>query len=242
MTGCRAWLALGAALAAGAASIALASVAGAPGISAQAFALDSALAWQREHWHEAWRWWTAAWLHLSGLHLAANAAGLALLMALGCAARLPATAALSWALAWPLTHLGLLLAPGLHAYVGLSGVLHAGLACAAVSLLLHPVESGPRDPSSPLRTPPRAAAAALERGRRAVGLAVLVALVAKVLGERPWAGTAGRSVEGWDIPVAVGGHASGLIMGVLTSLLVHAWARALFARRLSRAAASWPAE
>ena len=43
-------------------------------------------------------------------------------------------AALAWALAWPLTHLALLAEPALLRYGGLSGVLRAGAAVAAVAL------------------------------------------------------------------------------------------------------------
>ncbi|MBI3369691.1 MAG: hypothetical protein HY021_14955, partial [Burkholderiales bacterium] len=34
-------------------------------------------------WREPWRWWTAAWVHWSGLHLAANLVGAALVSMLG---------------------------------------------------------------------------------------------------------------------------------------------------------------
>ena len=73
---------------------------------------------------EPWRWWSAAWVHYSGLHLAANLAGLVLVAALGWAAAVDRAGALAWGLAWPLTHLGLCLQPSLTHYGGLSGVLH----------------------------------------------------------------------------------------------------------------------
>src|SRR5574343_827235 len=85
-------------------------------------------------WEEPWRWWSAAWVHLSPRHLAANLVGLALVALLGTAVRAGWRAAAAWALAWPLTH-GLLLAqPALARYGGLSGVLHAGVAVAALHL------------------------------------------------------------------------------------------------------------
>lgn len=139
---------------------------------------------------EPWRAWTAAFVHYSALHLAANVAGTLLVGALGVAAKLPVRSAIAWALAWPLGHAGLLLRPDLLHYGGLSGVLHAGVACAAVGLV------------------------AQGRGRRrAIGVAMLAVLVAKVLGEAPW-GEALRRTAGWDIAIAPLAHASGLIAGV----------------------------
>ncbi|OYU93368.1 MAG: hypothetical protein CFE45_20935 [Burkholderiales bacterium PBB5] len=137
---------------------------------------------------------TAAWVHLSGLHLAANLAGTALVAALGVAAGCGQRAAFAWALAWPLTHLALLAQPALAFYGGLSGVLHAGVAVAAWQLL-------------------RA-----ERGvRRAIGAALLIGLVAKVLAESPWAGPL-RQVPGWDIPIAPLAHTAGALAGWLCAL------------------------
>jgi rhomboid family GlyGly-CTERM serine protease len=148
-------------------------------------------------WSEPWRWWSAAWVHLSVRHLLANLAGAALVLLLGRVARLPREAAWAWALAWPLTHLGLLLAPELLRYGGLSGVLHAGVAVAAVAL----VRCGER------------------RGERVLGALLLTGLCAKVLGERPWAHTL-VTPPGWDIAVAPLAHASGTVWGVLLAVLL----------------------
>lgn len=82
-------------------------------------------------------YWTCAWLHANSRHLLANLAGLALVMLLGWTWRLPSHSALAWALAWPLTHLALLLDPRLDTYYGLSGVLHAGVGVIGVSLITH---------------------------------------------------------------------------------------------------------
>jgi len=82
-------------------------------------------------------YWTCAWLHANTRHLLANLAGLALVMLLGWTWQLPPRSALAWALAWPLTHLALLLDPRLATYYGLSGVLHAGVGIIAVSLITH---------------------------------------------------------------------------------------------------------
>ena len=159
-------------------------------------ALDPALLrWQPElAFTQPWRWVSAAWVHLSALHLAANLLGTALVAALGRAAGCGGRAALAWALAWPLTQGGLLAQPALQQYGGLSGVLHAAVAVAAWQVL-------------------RA-----ERGRRrAIGGALLAGLLAKLLLEAPWQGPL-RQVPGWDLLIAPGAHASGVAAGLLCAL------------------------
>jgi rhomboid family GlyGly-CTERM serine protease len=140
---------------------------------------------------EPWRFWSAAWVHLSALHLQANLAGGALVLALGWAARVPPRAALAWALAWPLTHLGLLLMPELTRYGGLSGVLHAGVAVAGVVLLRRAT-----------------------RAERRLGAVVLAVLLLKLLLETPWRGPLAYPA-GWDIAVAPLAHATGALSGAL---------------------------
>lgn len=177
--------------------------ASAPWLLLCALAAGGALLAWRAGWAAAWRWqpelaaaqpWraiTAAWVHLSALHLAANLAGTALVAALGVVAGCGRRAALAWALAWPLTHLALLAQPALAFYGGLSGVLHAAVVVAAWQLL-------------------RA-----ERGlRRAIGAALLAGLLAKVLLEAPWASPL-RQAPGWDIPIAPLAHAAGVLAGLL---------------------------
>jgi rhomboid family GlyGly-CTERM serine protease len=80
-------------------------------------------------------WWTCAWVHANTRHLVANLGGLALILSLGWVLKMPPRAALAWLLAWPITHLALLLDPRLEAYYGLSGVLHAGLSVIASMLI-----------------------------------------------------------------------------------------------------------
>ncbi len=149
---------------------------------------------------EPWRAFTAAAVHYSPLHLGANLAGAALVGALGVVAQVPGRIVLAWLLAWPLTQAGLLLRPDLLHYGGLSGVLHAGVAAAALWLVVH------------------------DRGRRQwIGAAILAVLTIKIIAESPW-GPAVQAREGWDIAVAPFAHASGAICGVLCarlSLLLH---------------------
>jgi rhomboid family GlyGly-CTERM serine protease len=158
----------------------------------------SLLDWQPTRaWTEPWRWWTPVAVHHSPLHLAANLAGTAVLAWLGWSARADGAMAWAWALAWPLTHLGLALRPELLHYGGLSGVLHAGVAVIGMHLL--------------------------RRQRRAWGATLLIGLAAKLLLEQPWGPAVQRS-SGWDIAVAPWGHLSGSAAGVLCAALV--WATA----------------
>jgi rhomboid family GlyGly-CTERM serine protease len=162
--------------------------------SSRALALV-ALSWQpRLAGSEPWRWWSAAWVHLSEQHLLGNLAGAALVAALGWAAEVPRRAAWAWLLAWPLTHLGLLLQPQLQRYGGMSGVLHAGVAVVAVHLLARP-----------------------QRRARALGGAIAAGLVVKIVLEAPWQGPLLRSPH-WDIAVAPLAHLLGVAWGALCAL------------------------
>lgn len=144
-------------------------------------------------WSEPWRVFSAALVHRDLQHLLANVAGCAVVAWFGWAARLPMQAAWAACTAWPLTQGLLWWALGLTHYVGLSGVLHAAVAVAAVML------------------------AARGPGReRAVGAAVWAGLLIKVLLETPWA-AAVQTLPGWDFPVAVAAHATGLVSGTLVA-------------------------
>jgi rhomboid family GlyGly-CTERM serine protease len=143
---------------------------------------------------QPWRAWSAAFVHWSVRHLAANMAALLLVGALGAAAGCPGRATLAWALAWPIGHALLLVQPRLLHYGGLSGVLHAGVAVAAWQLV-----------------------AAARGARRAIGIAVLAGLAVKLLLEAPWAGPV-RTMAGWDIPIAPLAHATGALAGLCCAI------------------------
>ncbi len=145
---------------------------------------------------EPWRAFSAAFVHYSTLHLLANLVGAILVGALGWFARVPASVAIAWLLACPLTQVGVLARPELLHYGGLSGVLHAGAACVAMHLILH--ARGPR---------------------RAIGVLLLGALAIKVVSEVPW-GPALRHPAGWDIATAPFAHASGLVAGLASAALL----------------------
>lgn len=145
---------------------------------------------------QPWRWFSAAWVHLSATHLAVNLAGLAVVSWLGVRASATRADALAWATAWPLTHLALLAQPALQRYAGLSGVLHAGVVVVALRLWR---SSTPRE--------------------RALGIAVLAGLAIKLLLEEPWLGALRRNAQ-WDFAVAPGAHLAGALAGGLCALLL----------------------
>ncbi len=151
-----------------------------------------ALDWQA-HWTpaQAWRLWTAAFVHWSPQHLLANLLGCAAVAAFGVAAGVSRPFVWAWLVAWPLTHAGLAVAPQVQHYGGLSGVLHAGVAVAALSL----------------------AGEATGR-RRLIGVAVLAGLIIKLVLERPWQGPV-QTVAGWDIPLVPLAHVTGTASGLL---------------------------
>lgn len=192
---------------------------------------------------EPWRAWSAAWVHWSPLHLGANLAGLAVLAALGREAALPREAALAWGLAWPMTQAALLVRPELAHYGGLSGVLHAGVAVAALWLLAGPdadagagrdTDAGAGSSSctrsggdknrqaqaAGARTPTRNR----NRSRRRIGAAIAMGLLAKLLLERPW-GPALQHPDEWDIAIAPLAHAAGALAGGLCAVGALAVAR-----------------
>jgi rhomboid family GlyGly-CTERM serine protease len=148
-------------------------------------------------WRQPWRSVTAAWVHWSHQHLLMNLTGSAALAWLGWRASLGPRAVAAWALAWPLTQLGLLLQPALRHYGGLSGVLHAAAAITAATLL----------------------ARGGDRRNRLVGGLLVLGLLAKLVFEQPWA-AATQAVEGWDFALAPAAHASGALAGLLAWALV----------------------
>ena len=121
----------------------------------------------------------------------ANLLGCAVVAAFGVAARVSRPWVWAWLAAWPLTHAGLALVPQLQHYGGLSGVLHAGVAVAALRL----------------------AGQATGR-RRVIGGAVLAGLAVKLLLERPWHGPT-QIVAGWDIALVPLAHVTGAVSGLL---------------------------
>jgi len=166
------------------------------------FAPHAALDWQPAGaLAQPWRAWTAAFVHWTPWHLAANLFGCTVVAAYGIAAHVPARAAAAWLVAWPLSHAALALQPQLTSYGGLSGVLHAGVAIATWHLVMHGHGT-----------------------RRLIGGAVMAGLAVKLLLEQPW-GAPTRTVAGWDFPLAPLAHATGALAGLACAALADALTR-----------------
>ncbi len=183
-----------------------AAVAAVLGMAALALALTGApreaLDWQPQlAATQPWRLWTAGLVHLSPGHLLANLAGCAVVGAFGWAAHIDRPGVLAWLVAWPLGHAGLLVVPELQHYAGLSGVLHAGVVVAALSLCWHGTGR-----------------------RRWIGVAVLAGVALKLGLERPWSSPV-QHAPGWDFPIAGVAHLSGALAGLLCGALA-LWATA----------------
>ncbi len=151
-----AWVVLAALLCAGAVVVTAISAEG--GAALASAPLPRAFDWQPAlGLHEPWRLWTCAWVHWSGAHLLVNAAGAIVVAFVGWRARLPASAAFAWFLAWPLTQvlMAALAADRLDAlmphYGGLSGVLHAGVVVLGLSLAWPLARARARPPAAPSR-------------------------------------------------------------------------------------------
>jgi hypothetical protein len=94
------------------------------------------LTWQADDGlSRAWTLWSSAWVHLNTPHLIGNQLALGALTAFAWMVRPPLTSALAWLLAWPLMQASLPLWPQIGYAVGLSGVVHAGVAVLTVQLL-----------------------------------------------------------------------------------------------------------
>ena len=139
---------------------------------------------------QPWRTVTAAFVHWTPLHLAANLAGCAVLALLGWRAGLGRREALAGVIALPLTQLGLLLRPELQHYAGLSGELHALAAIAALTLFT------------------------LRSRDHFIGAALVVGLVVKLWLEQPL-GPVLRDTPGFDFAVAPLAHLAGALAGAL---------------------------
>lgn len=162
------------------------------------------LVWRAEGWTaQPWTLWTSAWVHMGTPHLIGNQLALGALTAFGWMTRPGRGAAAAWALSWPLLQLSLLLWPHIGYAVGLSGLLHAGVAIMAVQLVLGQL--------------PMPAA-------RRWGMVLMVGLLVKLLLEQAW-----LHPVVWDggneMSVVLAAHLTGAAWGLALGGLGAAWGR-----------------
>jgi rhomboid family GlyGly-CTERM serine protease len=167
----------------------------------------TALDWQPSRVVEVWRWWSAAFVHFSGQHMSANIGAVLLVALFGWTARVPLRSSVAWCLlAWPLTHVLLLMQPALLHYGGLSGLMHTGVAVVCVHLVFVGT-----------------------RGQKFVGAALFVGMAVKIWSESPFGQTL-REMPEWEIAVAPFAHFAGVLAGTVCSAAVEWQARAAQAR------------
>lgn len=166
-----------------------------------------ALTWYAELWPaQPWTLWTSAWVHLNTPHLIGNQLALGALTAAGWVLRPPLAATLAWALSWPLLQLSLLWWPQVTHAVGLSGLLHAGVAVLGLHLLL--------GGASPMARP--------------WGALLIAGIAVKLLMERGWQHPLQHDL-GTELPVVQAAHLSGALWGAVLAALLGAlgawWSR-----------------
>jgi hypothetical protein len=154
------------------------------GAAPSAAPLANALDWQPAlGLREPWRLWTCAWVHWSAAHLLVNVIGAVVVAFVGWRARLPASAAHAWLLAWPVTQVLMAalgtdrLVAAMPHYGGLSGVLHAGVVVLGLSL------------AWPLARMPARASASPARGDTGFAATRASAIEPSRITEGPWAMT-----------------------------------------------------
>lgn len=146
------------------------------------------MAWRAGGWtRQPWTLWTAAWVHTSAGALAGNLLALAALAIAGAALGAGTVAALALALAWPLTTLALLVWPQVTSYAGLDGTIHAAAAVLGVHLM--------------------------RRTRlQALGTILFGGIALKLLAERGWAQPVAFD-PGWGVNLVYGSHLAGALVG-----------------------------
>lgn len=158
------------------------------------------LAWQAGAWlRQPWTLWTAAWVHTSAGALAGNLLAVAALAVAGAALGAESLAALTLAIAWPLTTLALLAWPEVSSYAGLDGPIHAAAAVLGVHLLR-------RTRLQPL------------------GTILFGGMALKLLAERGWAQPVAFD-PGWGVNLVYGAHLAGTLVGAGCALVLDLAAR-----------------
>ena len=155
---------------------------------------SAALAWHADSWlRQPWVLWTASLAHLSGAHLLANLAALAVLGVLGSTLRAGKVAAAALLLAWPLGTLALWWWPQVGGYSGMSGLLNA----MAGVLWAH---------------------TALGAAARPISFVIFAALALKLLSEHAWSQPIAFDPN-WGFNVVYAAHLAGALAGGACGLL-----------------------
>jgi rhomboid family GlyGly-CTERM serine protease len=140
-----------------------------------------------------WTLWTAPLVHLSAAHALANSFAMAALLAIAALSGgkpLLRRYLIGLLIAWPLSTLSLLLCPEVTSYVGLSGLVHAGIAMLGILLL---------------------------QGSRYMGLALLLGLAVKLWQEQAWVQPVVWSAD-WGFNVVVVAHLYGAGVGLVVGV------------------------
>lgn len=167
--------------------------------------LAQALTWRADQWQDQlWTLWSSAWVHMNTPHLIGNQLALGALTAFAWMVRPPLGATLAWLLAWPLMQLSLAYWPQVGYAVGLSGVLHAGVAVLAAQLVAGRI---------PMPQP------------RRWGTLLALGLLSKLVLEQAWSHPVVWDT-GYDMSVVQAAHLTGAAWGALLGTLA-----ALLARR-----------
>jgi rhomboid family GlyGly-CTERM serine protease len=158
-----------------------------------------ALRWRADGWLAApWTLWSAGLTHLNDLHLLANLVGLLCLAIIGEHLGANHHDALALLLAWPLTHLALLLWPQIQSYAGFSGLNHAvaGIIIArnAINFIVN-------------------------RQISVIAFILTSLLLAKLIWEAPWAQPL-RVDANWGFTVVQAAHLSGAVCGFAALALI----------------------
>ena len=155
-----------------------------------------ALRWRASTWlQQPWTLWTAALSHVNAAHLGLNLLSLLCLCLIGAQAGAGAREALALAIAWPLSHLALLLWPSVQLYTGLSGLNHALAVIIAARCAMNFVAT---------------------KRLQVIGCLLALLVIVKLIWESAWSEPL-RADASWGFTVVQAAHLSGFVIGLLAA-------------------------